>query len=140
MAQITIKVNGYDRVANNMRRLATELDRELDKDVRAWAQDTRGDLKSEPYPPKRPNQRYVRTGRLANSWGVRKAGPSRYEIHNSAQYAHYVVGTHLGNTPDAGQAWMHVGRWWLARDIVQARAPELTRRISAKIRKLAGSR
>lgn len=134
MAQISIKVNGYDRVANNMRRLATELDRELDKDVRAWAQDTRGDLKAEPYPPKRPNQRYVRTGRLANSWGVRKAGPARYEIHNSASYSHYVVGNHMGKE----QAWMHKGRWWLVRNLVQDRAPELTRRISAKIRKLAG--
>lgn len=127
----SLEIRGYNRVANNLRRLASDLESELDEPMYRWAQDTRAALKSTPYPPKRPNQRYIRTGRFASSWRVDKTGDSRYQINNYAaapgggRYAGYVAGDGLGQN----QAWMHQGRWWIARDVIEGRMDNLRTRM-----------
>lgn len=62
--------------------------------------------------------RYERTGRLGRSWQVESLD-NGYSISNRAsnkygtEYAPYVVGDAYGTS----QAWMHVGRWQLFRDV-----------------------
>ena len=124
MPSISMELRNYNRVRNSLRKLASELSGASDETVRAFAQAQRARLKSTKYPPRRPNQKYVRTGLLANSWKVTKSGPGRYTITNKATgksglYAGYVVGG------KGQQAWMHVGRWWVAKDVLEEATPEL---------------
>jgi len=141
MPALSLEIKGYNRVANNLRRLASDLEKELDAPIDAFAKYARQKLRSTPYPPKRPMQKYVRTGRLANSWRVRKLKDSQYSIDNNAAgprgqlYATYVVGGPQGNDVSAfSQAWMHRGRWWLSRDVLQDEAPRLTAVLTAEIK------
>lgn len=129
MPSTEISIKGYNRVANGLRASINYFEDDLDGDVRQWSQETRAELKKTKYPPRRPQQTYVRTGKLANSWGVRKRSKARYTITNSAAYSSYVVGDAQGRN----QAWMHAGRWWKARTIIQGRAAILTERLTNKV-------
>lgn len=107
---------------NSLRRLAVEAVPIADKEVRTWAQDTRKALKATPYPPQRPGQTYKRTGRLANSFAVKKQGPAVYTLVNSAEYASFVIGEN--------QAWMHKGRWYQFLEEVNKRTPALVKNLT----------
>lgn len=127
-----IEIRGYNRVENKLRRLASDLSKEVDPIVREWTQEERARFKRTPYPPKPPRSKYVRTGRLANSFAVRKESLARYIIENRAPYSSYVIGDNRGEN----QAWMHRGRWWLMRPMLEEHAPDLTRRISNYLRRM----
>lgn len=125
MPDFSMKVTGSTRVANNMRTRAANA-KNTYPITYAWAQKVRAKLKSKPYPPKRMGQKYIRTGQLANRWKVAYAGKNSVSIVNEAEqrgrkYATYVVGDSKGS----GQAWMHKGRWWLARPVIDDEIPEL---------------
>ncbi len=127
MSDTSVTVIGAHRVANRLRRLASESPRVADKVLYKWGQETRATLKSTPYPSKRPGQKYKRTGRLANSWKVERGKPGQVAIVNSAKgprgqlYPTYVVGDAKGDK----QAWMHSKRWWKARDVMDKEAKRL---------------
>ena len=121
----SIDVQGYNRVANNLRRAVADMPETAGRVTYKWATETRGVLKSTPYPPKRFRQKYKRTGRLANSWRAARL-PSGATILNTAHrrgrfYSRYVV----GNAKGTGQAWMHKRRWWKARTIVDGESERL---------------
>lgn len=91
--------------------------------------DALDDLRTYPAPP--PNSRYIRTGRLRNSWDAgisATAGSFTIEIINDAtdkrgvEYSKYVQGSLAQSRSAAAkaQAWMHKGRWPLAVDTVNA--------------------
>ena len=137
--EFTYTVVGHNRVANRFRRAASKGARLYDKAMGRWAQGVRRKLKGTPYPPPRPNQKYKRTGRLASSWAARRVGAGRYAIVNraagrSGPYAVYVVGDRRGS----GQAWMHVGRWWKAKNIIEEELPGLRRVIVDSIAEEVG--
>lgn len=111
---ISVTVRGNNRVANHLRTVATSAPKAFDNVMYRQMQGWRSDLKAEPYPPRRPNQTYIRTGRLANSWGVQKQSAGKYRIVNTAPYAGYVVGAR-------SQAWMHKERWWTVEEILSER-------------------
>ena len=136
-AFFVIEVRGANRVANRFRRAASQGVKLYDKEMQRWAQGVRRHLKKKPYPPPRPGQRYKRTGRLASSWYARRVKAGRYEIGNRANqkgryYARYVVGDGKGQ----GQAWMHRGRWWIARKEIEQQMPKLRALIAAKLVKV----
>jgi hypothetical protein len=81
------------------------------------------------YPPERPGQRYVRTGRLGDSWTARAYGKYHITFKNAAPYARYVIGDGKGE----GQAWMHKGRWWTAVERIATQTPRLLNDIWAAI-------
>lgn len=80
-----------------------------------------------PYPPERMGQKYMRTESLGRSMGSgfgggRQGAPDIFEVTtngNSVEgrygsrlgYAEYVIG-------EGRQAWMHKGRWWTVRNIL----------------------
>ncbi|RMD64626.1 hypothetical protein D6833_04140 [Candidatus Parcubacteria bacterium] len=95
------------------------------------------------YPPPPVGSRYKRTFRLKRSWKIRRAGKTGYMIMSDARdkrgrrYTRYVVGDARG----AGQAWMHVGRWQVFRDVVEeefAKAPKAIQRSIAMIKRAEG--
>lgn len=69
-------------------------------------------------PPERPGQRYIRTHKLAKGYRITRQKRG-YMMENTAtrkgrRYPVFVVGDGTGK----GQAWMHVGRWLLFRDVI----------------------
>ena len=149
MANATVRLKGYNRVQNKLRRLASESPETIDETVRKWAQDQRKRLKGRGYPPPRrapqpfktDRQRryffwalaqgiisvpYQRTGRLANSFRVERDGAAQYRITNSAQYAPLVVGK-------GSQAGYHAGHWWIMEDEVKAETPKLAKLIAKEL-------
>ena len=125
MTAFAIEIRGINRVRNSLRKLVAMDKNILEPELRNWMQNLRKELKSTPYPPRRSNQRYKRTGRLGNSWAVDSAGTGKWKITNRVKYASWVVGDK--------QAWMHVGRWWQARPIIEKNIPKLTQSISKKV-------
>ena len=117
MLRFQLVITGNDELLARLRSASAKAPGVMDEISYRWAQNVRAKLKSTPYPPKRPGQRYVRTGRLANSWRAERKGKGRAGIINSASYSGYVVGKK--------QAWMHRGRWWLGRNVLMESAPEL---------------
>jgi hypothetical protein len=117
MLRFQLVITGNDELLARLRSASAKAPGVMDEISYRWAQNVRAKLKSTPYPPKRPGQRYVRTGRLANSWRAERKGKGRAVIINSAGYSGYVVGKK--------QAWMHRGRWWLGRNVLMESAPEL---------------
>jgi hypothetical protein len=82
----------------------------------------------EGYPPERPGQSYTRTGRLGFNWQVKRLDDG-YTVANPTPYAKYVVGNAYGTD----QAWMHVGRWQLFRNVVDMEVNNLPQEISEAV-------
>ena len=71
------------------------------------------------YPSAPSGSRYVRTYKLRDSWRI-TSNTNGYTVSanptsKGRNYGRYVVGSAYGD----GQAWMHVGRWNLLRDVVE---------------------
>lgn len=119
--KVDIKVFGLDRLRAAFKRLgSSEI---TDEQLGEFAGEMPEVLRGTPYPPELPNQGYIRTFELKNSWDSEPIGPGRYDIINTARnpktgflYTSRVVGVR--------QATIHRGRWWKAVDIVRQKAIE----------------
>ena len=144
---------GYNRVRNSLRRLASDYRETTDETVKDWTKGQRADMKSFGYPPqtnepqpfKSERQRrwffwalaaglitvpYVRTGNIANSWRARQEGWSHWVLEHSAAYAALVVGREK-------QVRYHQGNWWIAEDIIEDDVKDLTEDLTEEILKIA---
>jgi hypothetical protein len=70
----------------------------------------------EHYPPERPGQRYVRTGRLGAGWTERFNGPANMSLTNAVAYGPLVQDLNQ-------QASIHRGRWTTAQDTLAVHHP-----------------
>ena len=128
MIHFSLNVAGQSTVANTLRTAATTGGKRVNHVTYQWAQ---GNVLSQfrrAYPPERPGQRYQRTFNLGRSWDIR-INPASITIYNRMAYAGYVVGDGKGK----GQAWMHRGRWWLARDVANAARPALKQMVMTEL-------
>jgi hypothetical protein len=123
---VSIDLNSYNRVENKLRRAASDGAKWLDDEVGEFSRKQRRRLKDARYPAKRPGQKYVRTGRLANSWRADKRADAQWTISNTAKYSGYVVGREK-------QAWMHKNRWWIFEDEMAKSTPELTKALAKRV-------
>lgn len=135
---VSISIQGTNRVVGKFRLVANTSPKALDAAIGEFAKRTRVRLRSTKYPPKRPNQKYRRTGRLALSWAARRLGQATYAIENRAQrkgryYGMYVVGPRSGAIGKR-QAWMHRGRWWIAEEEVEKSVVELRQQIIKELK------
>lgn len=142
----------WNRVANRLRRLASDYKDETDKTVGAWTKQQRATMKGWGYPaPKRGRQPfkterqrrfffwalangviqvpYPRTGRLANSWSARKTGASSWTLANSMPNAAWVIGR-------GRQSKYHEGHWWTAEDIIEGNVKELSEQLTEELEDL----
>lgn len=124
----SLELRGIQRVSNALRKLAALDKTILDPVGWQWAQGVRKKLKATSYPAKRPGQTYQRTGNLANRWAADKQGVGVWAISNRADYSGFVVGDE--------QAFMHKGRWWQARPVIEAEIPQLTKDLSDEIERV----
>lgn len=150
---IDYEIKGYNRVANALRKLASEYKQEIDQTIGEFAKDQRVTLKGYGYPSQTNNPQpfktdrqrrfffwalengviqvpYPRTGTLANSWRTRQNGWADWVVENSTAYGVLVVGR-------GKQAKYHQGNWWVAEDVIEENVPELTERLSEELVGLA---
>ncbi len=136
MLRFELTVRGQSAVANELRTAAAKAPKATQDATYRWAQMVRSVLKSTPYPSKRPGQKYQRTGRLANSWAVERQGKgvviTNRASGRSGPYSRFVVGDGKG----AGQAWIHRGRWWTGRGVIDQHREALRYDIIAELDKL----
>ena len=129
MNRFTVSVYGQRAVANNLRGAAASMPRQTTNTAYDWAQQhVMRQLSVKPYPAPRPKQRYRRTGDLGRGWRAGVRGKAVY-IENEMPYAGYVVGDGKGQR----QAWMHRGRWFVMRSMVEQQRPQLNRMMNAMI-------
>lgn len=125
---IRMDVDSDHRLGRKLKKLIKREPEQADEVMGGFAENSRRALKSEPAPPKRPNQRYVRTGKFASSWGVDRRGVARYTIRNSQGYSGWVAGKQ--------QAWIHKNRWWIAVEVLQRSFGVLRRNLRKAYMKL----
>lgn len=143
---LSFEFRGTNRVANALRRLASQMPQVVDTAMGPWSQETRAALKAagKGIPRNTEKMRWVsekqrkfvmasirdgsiqvpyrRTGRMSSSWSARRNSPGVWVIMNSAPYAVYVVGN--------PQYWMHSSRWYVAEDEIRKKAPELAKKVA----------
>lgn len=124
-----MEFRGYNRVKNALRGLVVKSPQVADETLRAWAQDSRAELKSTPYPPVPAGSKYIRTGNLANRWAVVNLGVARYALVNRAPYSGWVVGEQQTQTH-------RQNKWWRASEILARRLDELRDRLRVAYTKL----
>jgi len=138
---VAFDFNSATRVANKLRRTARNTPKLTDATTKKHAQKMRRLLKAEPYVPRITNQKYKRTGNLANSWRADRLRQGRYKVTNSATYAIRVVSP---VRPKGQKAWMHMQahraprgsrQWWDAIDVVRPHNKSLTKALTADIMK-----
>lgn len=117
-----------DRDIADLSRALQEFPQIVDREMGDFGKQARGRLKSEPYPPRRAGQTYVRTGLLANAWSYSPIKMMQHSLLNSAPYSAAVVGSF-------SQSWVHRGRWWMALPVVARDVPKLLRAILDRFRR-----
>lgn len=118
--RVSFIVLGTERTKNKLRFFSSRGARIADPIIWKWAEQRRQKLRGTKYPPQRAGSTYSRTGNLANRWAKIRMAPANVKVINRARYSSFVIGR-------ATQAWMHVGRWWVADDIWEEGVPELIR-------------
>lgn len=137
---VTIKTAGFIRIGKNLGELAAGNAALYDGTMTRWAEKTRDALEATLYPPKRPEQRYVRTYTLKHSFGTYRQRPGRHVVQNTATqrgrtYASFVIGT--GRPKGKGQTRGHrQNNWWLMRNKIEDRIPELAEDIAKDLAKV----
>jgi hypothetical protein len=136
MPQITIQVKNAQLVARGLSNIRLHIPKINEKIIKKVADAVVREMKI--YPPP-ADSGYVRTYRLKNSWRVKRMA-NGYKIEGDpvsprgVHYGRYVVGTAAASSGVNGQAWMHVGRWLLFRDVVDYQTSKLSDEISEHIR------
>jgi hypothetical protein len=127
---LSIELSGANAAQATLRR-GTRLDDVIGRELGRWAEDVLDDhlYGEDKYAPPPPNSRYIRTGRLGRGYGLMRHSRTAVRIFNLTPYTGYVVGDADGR----GQAGIHQGRWWLARQRVEARLDDATERIGRAI-------
>lgn len=126
------------RVIAWLRSLVPKIYRSSNDGVREGVKEIARQFRGIPYPPYPSGSRHQskRTYKLQRSWQMEKKSEGVYALVNRAKsrgrsYGVYPVGDERGK----GQAWMHVGRWWLALTEFKKRTGEITKRVSRAIRR-----
>lgn len=126
MPDIRWRIEGANRVANNLRHWATKFPGVLNEEIGLFTINKAQELQRKAYPPERPGQKYVRTWRLKLGWLGRRIKPAVWSLENRTPYAGWVVDQRF-------QAWMHRGRWWIFQDEIRP-IPDLTKKLTAALR------
>ena len=134
--QITLQVRNAQLVGKGLANIRAEIPRISERTIKKAADKIVKTMKI--YPSKRPGQRYVRTFRFQNSWRIKRSATgftiSANPIDKGTNYGRYVVGDFAGTIGSGGQAWMHVGRWLLFRDVAEREVSQLPPMVEEQVR------
>ena len=140
--KISIKSNARDKLG----KLVKSVSAKVEKETKALLKETSEEIVRimKKYPPKRPNQKYVRTNTLKNSWKIvskpkklsARTSNLSIQIKSDARqkgrsYTKYVVGDEKGNWQNQKY---HAGRWKLFVVVVAAQMKKLRKKVTEKIK------
>jgi len=80
------------------------------------------------YPPKLPDQKYIRTFHLRESWQYKVLSPTEAQMQNLAVYAGWVQGV--------AQAPIHENRWKKAVEVAEEHLERLVKKLADKAGKV----
>ena len=129
------RVVGADDTAAALLRTADEVPVTTGHEIRKVMERSKRVLVQQP--PQRPGQTYVRTQTLVSGWKVTNV-QSPYVGHglqNYTPYTQWVTGNEFGQM----QAWMHVNRWPVFREVVEEFVEEVPDNIKKQIMVVAGA-
>jgi hypothetical protein len=132
MANPTIRVHINNKATPALNRLITTMRDSLKEELSTGADEMLTKLRA--YPAMRPNQKYVRTNRLHDSWRKRANtitnNPSFtvYSMESVAPYNRYVQ-------VRATQSKWHRGRWTTIEDVRERDSRKVEDRIRSRLRK-----
>jgi hypothetical protein len=130
MTQLSIQITGAEIVRRGLQNLSAEIPKIGREQIYRTQQAIVRRMKI--YPPPPPTSRYVRTFALQHGWTI-TSRQDGYTTSNATPYTKYVVGTAYGTE----QAWMHVGRWLLLRDVSDEEVGKLPAEIDSHITQVA---
>jgi hypothetical protein len=130
MTQLSITAQGANIVRQGLQDLSKEIPDIGRLQIYRTAQAIVKRMKD--YPPPPFGSSYIRTGRLGGGWNITRRS-NGYTIRNSTTYTKYVVGNAYG----LEQAWMHVGRWQVFRDVNDEEVKKLPAEIEKEIVQVA---
>jgi len=136
MTQISVRLEGADTVRRGLNNFSKTLAPLTKKIIKVAMERARKKIIR--YPPERPGQTYVRTGTYGRSYALNESGLTYTLVSDAVsptgtRYTRYVGGMADGS----GRAWMHVGRWKLAREAVDEEIDPLVAEINAEIKREA---
>lgn len=129
MAEVKVRLVGHQRVANFLRWAAAKFPEVVDGELKQTITNIWREAQTYEAPP---TETYRRTGYMSRMTVMGRApGMARggWYAEMRASYSRYVRGLLSG----LGQAWMHVGRWNLWRDIVRKYTRDLPGRLARKL-------
>ena len=126
MTQLSIQINNADIVRRGLQDLSAEIPKVGRLQIYQAEQNIVRRMKE--YPPPPSTSTYVRTYTLQSGWTI-TPNTNGYTIRNNTSYTKYVVGNAYG----LEQAWMHVGRWQLLRDVQEDEVSRLPEKIINEI-------
>lgn len=130
MTQLSITVLNAEVVRKGLEDLSAEIPKIGRLQIYRAAQAIVRRMKE--YPPPPAASTYVRTGTLGAGWMI-TSSTNGYTVSNSTPYTQYVTGNAYG----LEQAWMHVGRWQLQRDVTEDEVSRLPEEIINEISMVA---
>ena len=130
--KVEFEARGYNRVRNQLRTLAAAHPDITDKVMERHIKTQAANLRSKPYPPMLPNQKYKRTGKLGRAFRAQRRGRGSWAVINRTSYAVYVIKKGYQNRK------YHEGRWWTIEDEMKRSMPELTRKLSTELEQELG--
>lgn len=132
MLKVNLTVEGADEIAEDLSRLPEVLGGEVEQAIDRLLMLAQGMLATYPAPP--AGSRYRRTGLLGGNWAgathrVRRViRPAGLYVEGQIQNARPGV-EYVQNADD--QAWMHVGRWKTAQQVLSELQSEADRLLGA---------
>lgn len=138
---IDIDIEGLDRLERKLALLPGKLN-ELTKTTMEKSLLTLQQNVPE-YPPAPPESKYVRTGTLGRSLGAAGGKPTVYSIKGSGADIVGTFGTNLSYAQyvidENRQAYMHKGRWWTMKTIVENTKEKIINLWNLMIKRALGS-
>ena len=130
MTQLSIEVKGAELVRKGLQDLSAEIPKIGRLQIYQTEQAIVRRMKM--YPPPLAASTYIRTYALQGGWTI-TPNTNGYTTRNDTPYTKYVVGNAYG----LEQAWMHVGRWQLLRDVQDEEVAKLPDEIEKEISAVA---
>ncbi len=133
---IDFEIRGANRVRNQLRAAASFHAKDTDPIIGKHTKMMSAFFRAKQYPPRLPNQKYVRTYRLRRHFRAQRIKVGAWKIINRARgkrgklYAHWVVKKGLQNET------YHLGRWWTVEDESKKEMPKLTKNLSIRLEQI----
>ena len=124
---VSYEVRGLDDIMKRVNALDGVRKKGADKIIGAHARREAARLRRKRYPPKLPNQQYIRTGRLGRSFFSFRRGGA-YGVRNDTPYGIWVIWR-------GSQAPIHAGRWWTFQREIESKVKDLKRKLSTLLKK-----